>query len=148
VAQPKEGMQTFSSRGATGKTGVASVYLDPVEGAGNTGRDGGPDLGRKLRYKEGFFPCPPSDALHDLRPEMMRTVMIECGLKVEAQHHGVATDGQGEIDMKYAPPAEMADRSATSRPMRAVSPGGRLRPVPPSKESARRGPARGRRPAR
>ena len=46
--------------------------------------------------------------LHDLRSEMMLT-MIECGLKVEAQHHEVATGGQGEIDMQYAPLVEMAD---------------------------------------
>ncbi len=51
---------------------------------------------------------PPSDALHDIRSEMMLT-MIECGLKIEAQHHEVATGGQGEIDMKYAPLVEMAD---------------------------------------
>jgi glutamine synthetase len=83
-------------------------YLDSVEGAWNTGRAEGPNLGYKLRYKEGYFPCPPSDAMHDLRSEMMLT-MIDCGLKVEAQHHEVATGGQGEIDMKYAPLVEMAD---------------------------------------
>jgi glutamine synthetase len=62
----------------------------------------------KLRYKEGYFPVPPSDALHDIRSEMMLT-MIQCGLKIEAQHHEVATGGQGEIDMRFAPLVEMAD---------------------------------------
>ena len=51
---------------------------------------------------------PPSDALHDIRTEMMLT-MIECGLKIEAQHHEVATGGQCEIDMQFAPLVEMAD---------------------------------------
>ena len=51
---------------------------------------------------------PPSDALHDIRTEMMLT-MIECGLTIEAQHHEVATGGQGEIDMRFAPLVEMAD---------------------------------------
>ncbi len=83
-------------------------FLDSVEGAWNTGREEGPNLGYKLRYKEGYFPCPPSDAMHDLRSEMMLT-MIECGLQVEAHHHESATGGQGEIDMKYAPLVEMAD---------------------------------------
>jgi glutamine synthetase len=91
-------------------------FIDSVEGAWNTGREREPDgtgqekpnLGYKLRYKEGYFPCPPSDQLHDLRSEMMLT-MIECGLKIEAQHHEVATGGQGEIDMRYAPLVEMAD---------------------------------------
>src|SRR5436853_1510160 len=91
-------------------------YLDSIEGAWNTGREMDPDasgtprpnLGYKLRYKEGYFPVPPSDALHDIRSEMMLT-MIQCGLKIEAQHHEVATGGQGEIDMRFAPLTEMAD---------------------------------------
>jgi glutamine synthetase len=83
-------------------------FLDSVEGAWNTGRAEGPNLGYKVRTKEGYSPCPPTDALHDLRSEMMLT-MIECGLKVERHHHEVATGGQGEIDMTYAPLVEMAD---------------------------------------
>lgn len=83
-------------------------FLDSLEGAWNTGRDEQPNLAYKLRYKEGYFPCPPSDALHDLRSEMMLT-MLECGLKVEGQHHESATGGQGEIDMRYASLVEMAD---------------------------------------
>src|SRR5947209_6483147 len=91
-------------------------YIDSVEGAWNTGREFDPshqgepsrNLGYKLRYKEGYFPVPPSDALHDIRSEMMLT-MIQCGLKIEAQHHEVATGGQGEIDMRFAPLVEMAD---------------------------------------
>ena len=72
-------------------------FLDSVEGAWNTGRAESPNLGYKLRYKEGYFPCPPSDALNDLRSEMM-LAMIECGLKVQAHHHEVASGGQGEIE--------------------------------------------------
>lgn len=83
-------------------------YLDSKEGAWNTGKDEGPNLAYKLRYKEGYFPCPPSDSLHDLRTEMMLT-MMECGLTIETQHHEVATGGQGEIDMRFGPLVEMAD---------------------------------------
>ena len=50
----------------------------------------------------------PPTPLHDIRTEMMLT-MIQCGLKIEAQHHEVATGGQGEIDMRFAPLVEMAD---------------------------------------
>jgi glutamine synthetase len=32
-------------------------FLDSAEGAWNTGRDERPNLGYKLRYKEGYFPC-------------------------------------------------------------------------------------------
>ena len=52
---------------------------------------------------------PPADTLHDIRTEMMLT-MIECGMTIEAQHHEVATGGQGEIDMKFSPLVEMADK--------------------------------------
>ncbi len=83
-------------------------FLDSVEGAWNTGRVESPNLGYKLRYKEGYFPVPPSDATHDIRSEMMLT-MIQCGLKIEAQHHEVATGGQGEIDMRFDELVKMAD---------------------------------------
>ena len=33
--------------------------------------------------RKGYFPCPPTDTLHDLRTEMMLT-MIECGMTVES----------------------------------------------------------------
>ncbi|MCS7168643.1 MAG: type I glutamate--ammonia ligase [Gemmatales bacterium] len=83
-------------------------YIDSIEGAWNTGRDEKPNLGYKLRYKEGYFPVPPSDHLQDIRTEMMLT-LIQCGVPIEAQHHEVATGGQGEIDMRYAPLVQMAD---------------------------------------
>src|SRR3990172_7046593 len=77
-------------------------YIDSREGCWNRCRDEQPNLGYKLRYKEGYFPVPPSDSLADMRTEMMLT-MIDCGLPIEAQHHEVATGGQGEIDMRYQP---------------------------------------------
>jgi glutamine synthetase len=83
-------------------------YIDSVEGIWNSGRDEKPNLGYKLRYKEGYFPCQPSDSQHDLRSEMM-VIMNQCGLKVERQHHEVATGGQGEIDMEFADLVTMAD---------------------------------------
>ncbi|MFN3151240.1 type I glutamate--ammonia ligase [Bremerella sp.] len=83
-------------------------YIDSVEGEWNRGRDEGPNLGYKLRHKEGYFPVPPADSLMDLRNEMMQT-MIECGLNVEAQHHEVSTAGQCEIDMRFNEMVKMAD---------------------------------------
>lgn len=83
-------------------------FLDSCEGQWNRGRNEGPNLGHKLRFKEGYFPVPPCDQLMDLRNEMMQT-MIECGLDVECQHHEVATGGQSEIDLRYAELVTMAD---------------------------------------
>jgi glutamine synthetase len=91
-------------------------HVDSVEGIWNSGRASdtatgipGANLGSKLRYKEGYFPIPPSDSLQDLRTEMMLT-MEACGIEIEAQHHEVATGGQCEIDMKFSPIVEMADK--------------------------------------
>ncbi|RCS50623.1 type I glutamate--ammonia ligase [Bremerella cremea] len=83
-------------------------HIDSVEGEWNRGKDEGPNLGYKLRHKEGYFPVPPSDSLMDLRNEMMQT-MIECGLNVEAQHHEVSTAGQCEIDLRFNEMVKMAD---------------------------------------
>jgi len=83
-------------------------FLDSQEGSWNSGRDEGPNLGYKPRYKEGYFPVPPTDSHHDLRTEMMLE-LINLGLNVETQHHEVATAGQAEIDLKFGKLVEMAD---------------------------------------
>jgi glutamine synthetase len=85
-----------------------SYEIDSVEGHWNMMADEGPNLGYKIRPKEGYFPCPPTDTLHDLRSEMA-LVMGRIGLKVEAHHHEVATAGQCEIDMKFDTLLSMAD---------------------------------------
>ena len=84
-------------------------HIDSIEGEWNRGRDEKPNLGYKLRYKEGYFPVPPADQMMDIRNEMMQT-MVDCGMDVEAQHHEVATAGQSEIDLKFSPMVEMADK--------------------------------------
>ncbi|MBW2734401.1 MAG: type I glutamate--ammonia ligase [Deltaproteobacteria bacterium] len=82
--------------------------VDSVEGTWNTARDEGPNLGYKPRHKEGYFPVAPTDSLDDLRTEMVLE-LEKLGMNVEAQHHEVATAGQCEIDMRYAPLVEMGD---------------------------------------
>jgi glutamine synthetase len=84
-------------------------FLDSIEGAWNTGREEpGGNLGFKVRYKEGYFPCPPMDHYQDLRSEMVLT-MKEMGMAIEVHHHEVGTAGQAEIDMRFGPLLEMAD---------------------------------------
>lgn len=83
-------------------------FVDSKEGIWNSGREEGPNLGYKPRHKEGYFPVPPTDSLEDIRTEMV-TIMQQCGIHIECQHHEVATGGQGEIDMRYAPMVKQAD---------------------------------------
>ncbi len=84
-------------------------FIDSTEGQWNRGREEKPNLGNKLRYKEGYFPVPPADQLMDIRNEMMQT-LVDAGISIEAQHHEVATAGQGEIDMKFDNLVAMADK--------------------------------------
>ena len=83
-------------------------YVDSVEGVWNTGREENPNLGYKLRHKEGYFPVPPSDQLQDVRSEI-QLALLEMGIKVEVHHHEVGTAGQAEIDMRFGPLVKMAD---------------------------------------
>ncbi len=87
----------------------AFYSVDSEEGRWNTGKDLGPNLGYRPRYKEGYFPVPPTDALNDLRNEMVLK-MQDMGIRVEAQHHEVASGGQCEIDMRFESMIKSADQ--------------------------------------
>ncbi|MGA3164261.1 MAG: type I glutamate--ammonia ligase [Verrucomicrobiota bacterium] len=82
--------------------------IDSEEGIWNTGRDEMPNLGNKIRHKEGYFPVAPLDTQQDIRTEMVLT-MEELGLQIEKQHHEVATAGQAEIDIRFDTLVKMAD---------------------------------------
>jgi glutamine synthetase len=86
----------------------AFYFLDSNEGIWNSGREEFPNLGNKIRHKEGYFPVPPQDTLADIRNEMIM-VMKDCGLRVEREHHEVATAGQAEIDLRFNSLVAMGD---------------------------------------
>ncbi|HST53055.1 MAG TPA: type I glutamate--ammonia ligase [Pyrinomonadaceae bacterium] len=84
----------------------ASGYrLHSDEGIWSSGRREddmrGPNLGYRIRNKEGYVPVPPADSLSDLRSEISLT-LEECGITVECHHHEVATAGQCEIDFRFS----------------------------------------------
>ncbi len=83
-------------------------HIDSIEGVWNSGRKESPNLGSKIRNKEGYFPVAPLDTQQDLRTEMMQ-YMERVGIRVERQHHEVATAGQAEIDMRFMSLLKMAD---------------------------------------
>ena len=86
----------------------AFYTVESGEAVWNTGRDECPNLGYKIRHKEGYFPVPPADTQQDIRTEMVLT-MEQLGLKVEKQHHEVATAGQAEIDYRFSTLVTAAD---------------------------------------
>jgi len=83
-------------------------YVDSVEGRWNSGRQESPNLGYKPRYKEGYFPVPPTDTSQDMRTEMLLT-MAKCGVPIEKHHHEVATGGQCELGFRFGKLIQAAD---------------------------------------
>jgi len=83
-------------------------FVDSKEAIWNSGREEGPNLGYKIRHKEGYFPVPPADSFQDFRSEIVLK-MKEVGVPVEVHHHEVGTAGQAEIDMKFSTMVKMAD---------------------------------------
>ncbi len=82
--------------------------IDSEEGVWNTGHEDMPNLGYKIRHKEGYFPVAPADTQQDIRTEMV-LMMEQLGVKIERQHHEVATAGQAEIDYRFDTLVRSAD---------------------------------------
>src|ERR1044072_449047 len=82
-------------------------FIDAEEGRWNSGRKEN-NLGYRPRFKEGYFPVPPTDHYQDLRAEMVET-MTKVGLDIECHHHEVATAGQCEIDQRFNTLTKSAD---------------------------------------
>ena len=90
------------------KSNGTFYQVDSEEAIWNTGREEQPNLGYKIRHKEGYFPAAPNDTQQDIRTEMC-LVMEQLGLKIERQHHEVATGGQAEIDFRFDTLVKTAD---------------------------------------
>ena len=82
-------------------------FVDSDEGRWNSGRAEN-NLGYRPRYKEGYFPVPPTDHHMNIRTEMVE-VMMQCGIEIECHHHEVATGGQAEIDQRFDSLVKSAD---------------------------------------
>lgn len=86
----------------------AKYHVGSREGVWTRGDEDTTNLGHKIRLKEGLFPMPPVDTLHNIRSEMVAELM-NLGIPIEAHHHEVATGGQCEIAMRYQDLLTMAD---------------------------------------
>lgn len=108
---PEAEFFVFSDIRYGGGTNSSFYFIDSPEGWWNSGQELGslgPNLGGQILPKRGYFPCPPTDTLQDLRTKMV-LAMEECGLNVEVHHHEVGTAGQCEIDLRFSPLTKMAD---------------------------------------
>jgi glutamine synthetase len=89
------------------KENTAFYKVDSDEGRWNSGRTDH-NLGYRPRYKEGYFPVPPTDHYMDMRTDMVLQ-MQAVGIDVECHHHEVATAGQCEIDFRFDTLIKAAD---------------------------------------
>lgn len=64
--------------------------------------------GHRPSIKGGYFPVAPTDSLHDLRAEMVKTLEA-IGIEVEVHHHECANAGQCEIGVKFNSLLKKAD---------------------------------------
>src|SRR5947209_18696742 len=113
VFGPEAEFFIFDSVQFDSKSNGTFYSIDSEEAVWNTGRDEMPNLGNKIRHKEGYFPVSPADTQQDIRTEMCR-VMEELGIKIERQHHEVATAGQAEIDVRFDTLVKTADNMMLS----------------------------------
>jgi len=106
---PESEFFVFDSVAYDMKVNGAHYEVDSAEGHWNSSL---PHLGYTVRPKEGYFPPSPADSLNDIRTEMVLT-LERLGIPCEFHHHEVATAGQCEIDMRFAPLARMSDQVMT-----------------------------------
>ncbi len=108
---PEAEFFVFSDVRYGGGTNSGFYFIDSPEGWWNSGKEFGslgPNLGGQIGPKRGYFPCPPTDTLQNVRTQMV-LAMESIGLNVEVHHHEVGTAGQCEIDLKFDTLTKMAD---------------------------------------
>ncbi len=96
----------FDSVRYGGGTNSAYYHIDSAEAWWNSGNEGG--KGGQIGPKRGYFPVPPADSKQDVRSKIVMALEAT-GVPVEVHHHEVATAGQSEIDLHYAPLVRMGD---------------------------------------
>ena len=66
-----------------------------------------------IDFKEGYYPSQPKDTLETFRKDVCDDLYKNFGIKIEAEHHEVATSGQCEINLVYDEMISMADSVVT-----------------------------------
>ncbi len=66
-----------------------------------------------IDIKEGYYPAQPKDTLNGFRKDVCDDLYNYFGIKIEAEHHEVATSGQCEINLVYDEMIIMADNVIT-----------------------------------
>lgn len=86
------------------------LELDADNAYWNMGQNEFQNLGYQNRKHGGYHAAPPQDILHNLRAEMC-IELEKAGIEVKYHHHEVGGPGQLEIELEFATPREMADKT-------------------------------------
>ncbi len=71
------------------------------------------NISTAIDIKEGYYPSQPKDTLETFRKDICDDLYTYFGIRIEAEHHEVATSGQCEINLVYDEMLGMADNVMT-----------------------------------
>ena len=89
---------------ATHSGGGSGYSIDSKESPWSKG-----NVSTAINFKEGYYPSQPKDTLSGFRKDVCEDLYNYFGIKIEAEHHEVATSGQCEINLVYDEMIAMAD---------------------------------------
>ena len=89
---------------ATHSGGGSGYSIDSKESPWSKG-----NVSTAINFKEGYYPSQPKDTLSGFRKDVCEDLYNYFGIKIEAEHHEVATSGQCEINLVYDEMIGMAD---------------------------------------
>ncbi len=75
------------------------------------------NISTAINFKQGYYPSQPKDTLETFRKDICDDLYTYFGIKIEAEHHEVATSGQCEINLVYDEMLSMADNVVTVKNM-------------------------------
>ena len=97
-----------SPYGATHSGGGSGYSIESKESPWAKG-----NVSTAIDIKEGYYPSQPKDTLETFRKDVCDDLYKHFGIKIEAEHHEVATSGQCEINLVYDEMIIMADSIVT-----------------------------------
>jgi len=97
-----------SPYGATHSGGGSGYSIESKESPWAKG-----NISTAIDIKEGYYPSQPKDTLETFRKDVCDDLYKYFGIKIEAEHHEVATSGQCEINLVYDEMIIMADSVVT-----------------------------------
>jgi len=97
-----------SPYGATHSGGGSGYSIESKESPWSKG-----NVSTAIDIKEGYYPSQPKDTLETFRKDVCDDLYKHFGIKIEAEHHEVATSGQCEINLVYDEMIIMADSVVT-----------------------------------